>query len=103
MVYPFLFIAVFWPMAGMPMSTLIPAFCIVQLNIQVCSAMSVLISAICLDQEKAVIAAIIVMVFLMSAGGYFADMRKLPWWIGWVRFLSNYYYTFGSYMRLTIE
>ena len=32
----------------------------------------------------------------MCAGGYFADMRLLPWWIGWLRYTSFYYFTFGA-------
>merc|ERR1712217_430943 len=77
-------------------------FLLIAVNIQVCSSMSMFISAACMDQDSAVSCAIVVMVLEMCAGGYFADMRLLPWWIGWVRFTSLYYYTFGACLRLLI-
>lgn len=106
LVYPIVFFVIFWPLtfgfAPMSVFTFVKSALLVFLNVQVCAAMSMLISAACLDDEKAIVCAIIVMVFDMSAGGYFADMRKLPPWIGWTRYLSSYFYTFGALMRLTI-
>merc|ERR1712137_850869 len=65
--------------------------------------MSMLISAVCMDGDIGIATAIVVMVAQMCSGGYFADLRNLPWYIGWVRFCSFYYYTFGSVLRLSLE
>lgn len=100
--FPLVFFAIIWPMASLPGQVVVQVFLMVALNIQVCSSMSMLISAACMDEEKAISTAIVVMVFQMCAGGYFADMRLLPVWIGWVRFTSFYYYTFGSVLRLMV-
>jgi hypothetical protein len=102
MVFPVLFFAIIWPMAALPVRVLVQTFLFIALNIQVCSSMSMLISAICMDGEAATSAAIVVMVFQMCAGGYFADMRDLPIWISWVRFTSVYYYSFGALLRLLV-
>jgi ABC-type multidrug transport system ATPase subunit len=102
LVFPLLFFAIIWPMAALPYQVLVQTFLLVALNIQVCSAMSMLISAYCMDQDTAVSLAIIVMIFQMCAGGYFADMRMLPVWIGWIRFTSLYYYSFGAILRLLV-
>merc|ERR1712185_495616 len=91
-----------WPMAALPASSLLPCFLVICLNIQVCSALSQLVSVICMDGEIGVSMAIIVMVFEMCCGGYFVDMRKLPAWLGWVRYTSFYYYTFGTITRLVV-
>lgn len=104
LVLPVLFFAIVWPLAGMPWQVLPQVFLVICLNIQVCSAMSMLISVICMKDEGAGVAtATVVMVAEMCCGGYFADLRKLPWYIGWVRFCSTYYYTFGSILRLAVE
>merc|ERR1719183_3471840 len=102
LVLPLLFFAVVWPMASMPWSVLVQVYLLIALNIQVCSAMSMLISSICMDQDTAISVAIVVMVFAMCAGGYFADMESLPEWISWVRFTSPYYYIFGSVLRVML-
>jgi ATP-binding cassette subfamily G (WHITE) protein 2 len=102
LVYPFMFFLIIWPMSTLPMCEALQTFFLVAVNIQACSAMSMLISAVCMDQDLSVTVAIIVMVFQMCAGGYFADMRMLPGWIGWVRYTSLYYYAFGSSLRLLI-
>lgn len=101
-VLPFVFFAVVWPMAALPGEVLIQVFLLVALNIQVCASMSMLISAVCMDEDTAISSAIVIMVFQMCAGGYFADMRKLPWFIGWLRYISFYYYTYGSCTRLIV-
>lgn len=103
LVFPLVFFAIIWPMAALPNQVLLPTFLMTALNIQVCSAMSMLVSAVCMDQDAAVTCAIIVMILQMCAGGYFADMRKLPAWVGWIRFFSVYYYSFGAILRLTVE
>jgi ABC-type multidrug transport system ATPase subunit len=102
LVFPLIFFAIIWPMAALPYQVAIRTFLFVALNIQVCSAMSMLISAYCMDGDTAVSLAIIVMVFQMCAGGYFADMRMLPFWIGWVRYTSVYYFSFGAILRLLV-
>lgn len=102
LVLPLLFFAVVWPMASMPWSVLVQVYFLIALNIQVCSAMSMLISAVCMDPDTAISVAIVVMVFAMCAGGYFADMTSLPAWIGWVRLTSPYYYIFGAIMRVML-
>lgn len=102
LVFPVLFFAVIWPMAGLPLQVVVQTFLFVALNIQVCSSLSMFISAYCMDQEAAISVAIVVMVFQMCAGGYFADMRLLPVWIGWVRFTSPYFYSFGAILRLLV-
>lgn len=103
LVLPVLFFAIIWPTAGMPWQVLLQIFLVISLNIQVCSAMSMMISAICMDQTQGVTAAILAMVLNMSAGGYFANLRQLPWYISWIRFGSSYYFTFGSILRLAVE
>jgi hypothetical protein len=102
LVFPFFFFAIIWPMAALPAQVVVQVFLFVTVNIQVCSAMSMLISAICMDQDTAISAAIVIMVLEMCAGGYFADMKLLPWWIGWVQYTSFYHYTFGACLRLLI-
>lgn len=102
LVFPFVFFAIIWPMAALPAMVVIQVFLIIALNIQLCSSLSMLISAICMDGDSAISTAIIVMVFQMCAGGYFADMRLLPIWIGWLRYVSFYYYTFGAVLRLLL-
>lgn len=102
LVFPILFFVIVWPMAALPWQVIVQTFLFIALNIQVCSAMSMLISAYCMDQDAGVSVAIVVMVFQMCAGGYFADMRDLPLWIGWVRFTSLYYYSFGAILRLLV-
>lgn len=103
LVYPILFFGLTWPLASLPWQVLAQVFLVVCLNIQVCSAMSMLISAVCMDQDLGIAVAIIVMVLQMCSGGYFADLRKLPWFVGWVRYCSFYYYTFGAVARLMVE
>jgi len=103
LVFPFLFFCIIWPMAAMPLQVFLQVFLVITVNIQVCSAMSMLISAICMDQDAGIALAIVVMVAQMCSGGYFADMRSLPWFIGWVRYTSFYYYTFGAVLRLMLE
>lgn len=100
---PLVFFAIVWPLAGMPWQVLPQVFLLIALNIQLCSAMSMLISAICMDQDTGIAMAIVVMVAQMCAGGYFADMRELPWFIGWIRYASFYYYTYGAITRLAIK
>jgi ABC-type multidrug transport system ATPase subunit len=102
LVFPLLFFAVVWPMAALPGQTVVQTFAMVALNIQVCSSMSMLISAACMDSDAAVSVAIVVMCFEMCTGGYFADMRQLPACIGWVRYTSSYYYVFGAILRLMV-
>jgi ABC-type multidrug transport system ATPase subunit/ABC-type multidrug transport system permease subunit len=102
LVLPILFFAILWPMAALPGQALVPVFVIIALNLQVCSSMSMLISVGCMNDEASISTAIVVMVFQMCAGGYFADMRLLPPWIGWVRFISFYFYTNGAVSRLII-
>jgi hypothetical protein len=102
LVLPVVFFAIVWPMSAFPFFVLPQVFLLVTLNIQVCSSMSMFISVVCMDQDTAISTAIVAMVFEMCAGGYFADLRLLPWWIGWVRFASFYYYTFGAVLRLMV-
>lgn len=102
LVLPLLFFAIIWPMAAMPFGVLPQVFIFVAANIQVAASMSMFISIWCMDEDTAIASAIVVMVFMMCAGGYFADMRLLPWWISWVRYTSFYYYTFGATLRLML-
>jgi len=102
MVLPCVFFAVLWPMAGMSWSVFPQVFLLMAVNIQVCSSLSMLISAVCMDASLGIPTAIVVMIFEMCTGGYFADMRRLPWWIGWIRFCSVYFYTLGSTSTLMI-
>jgi len=101
--FPLLFFCIVWPMAAMPWQVFVQVFAVMCLNIQVCSAMSMLISAVCMDQDMGIATAIVVMVAQMCTGGYFADLRNLPAALGWVRFCSFYFYTFGAITRLTLE
>jgi len=103
LVLPVVFFAILWPLAGLDVSVIVPNFLVISLNIQVCAGLSMLISAICMDQDMAIPVAIVVMCFQMCCGGYFADMRTLPWWLGWLRFTSFYFYTFGSCSRLLLR
>lgn len=100
LVFPAVFFVIFWPLTALPLSVMVQVFLLVALNIQVCSSMSMFISAVCMDQDTAVSTAIVFMVLEMCAGGYFANMKLLPWWIGWVRFFSNYFYSFGAVLRM---
>jgi len=102
LVLPLVFFAVMWPLAGLDGWVFPQVFLVIALNIQVCSSLSMLISSICMDQDSAIPTAIIVMVLEMCTGGYFADMRRLPWWLSWIRFCSFYYYTFGITTRLLV-
>ena len=68
-------------------------------TIQVCSALSMWIWAVSMDEGSAIITAIIVMNAEMCAGGFYADMRMLPWELGWVRFLSLCNYSCGSVLH----
>jgi len=102
LVLPVVFFSILWPLAGLDIAVLAQTFLVISVNIQVCAGLSNLISAICMDQDMAIPCAIVVMVFQMCCGGYFADMRALPLWLGWVRFTSFYFYTFGSCSRLLL-
>lgn len=102
LVFPAVFFLIIWPMAALPWQVIVQIFLFIALNIQVCSSMSMLISAACMDQDRAISTAIVLMVLEMCSGGFFADMRLLPWWIGWVRYVSFYYYTFGASLRLLV-
>jgi len=103
LVLPLVFFAVMWPMAGLDWWVFPQVFLLIALNIQVCSSISMLISALCMDADSAISAAIITMVLEMCSGGYFADMRRLPWWISWIRFVSFYFYTFGATTRMLVS
>merc|ERR1712070_1032021 len=70
LVLPVCFFSIFWPLGGLPAMVLVQTFGVIALNILVCSGLSNLISAVFMDQDRAVSAGIVVMVFAMSAGGY---------------------------------
>jgi len=67
-VLPVAFFAIIWPMAGLSWSVCLQTFLVVAVNIQVCSALSMCISATCMSEETAIPTAIVVMVFHMCAG-----------------------------------
>lgn len=102
LVLPVVFFLVMWPLTGLDWWVFPQVFLMIALNIQVCSSLSMLISAVCMDPDTGIPAAIVVMVLEMCSGGYFADMRRLPWWISWIRYVSVYYYTFGATTRLLV-
>lgn len=102
LVLPILFFAIIWPMGHLPAQVIVQVGLMIALHIQVCASMSMLISAACMDGDNAIATAIVVMVFQMCCGGYFADMRLLPWCIGWIRYTSVYYFTFGAVLRLMV-
>lgn len=102
LVFPVAFFAIIWPPCALPVQVAMQVFVMIALNIQVCSSMSMLISALCMDADAAISVAVIVMVFQMCTGGYFCDMRQLPPEISWIQYTSFYYYTFGAVMRLMV-
>jgi hypothetical protein len=45
---------------------------------------------------------IIMMVYLMCAGGFFIDLTEQPWYISWLRFTSYWYYALGLLMEVLL-
>jgi len=102
LVEPAIFFIVMWPLAGLDWLLFPQTYLLMALNVQVCSSLSMCISAICLDTETGMAAAIVVILLELCSGGYFADLRRLPPWISWMRYLSFFYYAFGSTTRTLV-
>jgi len=64
---------------------------------EVAKATGILITALCLDRDRATTIAILYMVFVMCAGGYFVNLASLPSWLGWLRYTSFWYYAIGLF------
>merc|ERR1712070_895959 len=102
-VMPGFFYAIAFPLVGFHIKTLVSLYVVLMLNVQVSLALSMAISVIVMDEDKTVVVAIVVMCFQMCAGGYFADMTAMPVWIGWVRFVSYWYYSLALFFEIAVE
>jgi len=102
-VMPAWFYVLAFPLVGFPLQTFVPLFCVVMLNVQVSLALSMVISVLVMDQDKSIVYAIVTMAFQMCAGGYFADMTQMPWWINWVRYLSYWYYSLACFFDIAVK
>ena len=69
---------------------------------QVSNAWASLISVTLFDQQKATVVAIVFMVFVMCAAGFFVNLLELPEPLPDIRFTSYWYYTLGLWTNYAI-
>ena len=70
---------------------------IVLLNVEVAASLGALIGAAFFDRDKATTVAIVYMVFVMCAGGYFINLNEAPHWLSNLRYTSFWYYSMGLF------
>ena len=92
---PAAFFVVLYPLAALPAAQAPLVFSIILLNVEVSTSLGGLLGAMLFDREKATVVAIVYMVYVMCAGGFFVNLNNLPPWLGWVRFTSFWYYSMG--------
>ena len=80
-----------------PLCAALPLFGIVLLNVEVSASLGGLIGASCFDRDRATTVAIVFMVFVMCAGGYFVDLTHAPQWLATLRYTSFWYYSMGLF------
>ena len=91
------FFAVTYPLAALPISGIMPLFGITLLNTEVAASLGGLIGALLFDRDRATTVAIVYMVFVMCAGGYFINLASLPAWLASLRYVSFWYYSLGLF------
>merc|ERR1711966_51848 len=101
-IMPAWFYIIVFPLVGFPLETFFSLFLVIMLNVQVSLALSMVISVVVMDQDKSIVYAIVIMAYQMCAGGYFADMLSMPWWINWVRFMSYWYYSSAMFFEIAV-
>jgi len=101
-IMPAWFYIIAFPLVGFPLETFFSLFLVIMLNVQVSLALSMVISVVVMDQDKSIVYAIVIMAYQMCAGGYFADMLSMPWWINWVRFMSYWYYSLAMFFEIAV-
>ena len=89
------FFAVTYPLSAMPLTQCPTLFGIVLLNVEVAASLGALIGA--KDRDEATTVAIVYMVFVMCAGGYFINLDVAPKWVGYCRYVSFWYFD-GVYL-----
>mmetsp|Transcript_46243 Transcript_46243/g.121242 ORF Transcript_46243/g.121242 Transcript_46243/m.121242 type:complete len:573 (+) Transcript_46243:376-2094(+) len=99
---PALFFAISYPLAALPAGQVTPLFGIVLLNTEVATSLGALISALVFDRDQATTLAIVYMVFVMCAGGYFINLAHMPLWIASMRYVSFWYYSLGLFVAFAL-
>lgn len=90
------------PLADLPLASAPALFGVTLLITEVASSLGILIGATCFDGERATTIAILYMVFVMCAGGYFVNLNHLPMWVGSLRYTSFWYYAMGLFVAFAL-
>ena len=96
------FFAVTYPLSAMPLTQCPTLFGIVLLNVEVAASLGALIGASFFDRDEATTVAIVYMVFVMCAGGYFINLDVAPKWVGYCRYVSFWYYSMGLFVAYAL-
>jgi len=101
---PAAFFAIVFPMAAMPPESVATLFGVNLLNVEVASSLGYFIAASFFDRTKATTCAIVAMVFVMCAGGYFVDLTgpNMPPLLSYLRYTSFWYYSLGLWMHYAL-
>jgi len=102
-VLPACFYAVALPLLGFHAAQWPALFLVSLLNIQVAAALSMALSVGLFDHQRANAVAIVLMVFIMSAGGFVVDMAALPPPLAWLRFASYWHYSLSLFFHVAIR
>lgn len=100
---PCLFLIISYPMVALsPKPGTFFALCGVQLLAALCGeAMGVFIGTSTMDYEKAMTIATVASLALMLTGGYF--IQNLPSFLGWIRFISPFKYSYDACIMLGFD
>ena len=96
------FFAVLYPLADLPLASAPTLFGVTLLITEVATGTGTLIGATCFDGDRATTIAILYMVFVMCAGGYFVNLNHLPGWVGALRYTSFWYYAMGLFVAFAL-
>jgi len=91
------FFVITYPLAALPAQEVVPLFGIILLNTEVATSLGAMIGALFFDRDRATTVAIVYMVFVMCAGGYFINLADMPPWIAALRYVSFWYYSLGLF------
>lgn len=104
-VLPAGFFLITYPLAALPAASSLTLFGITLLNTEVAASLGTLIGATFFDRDRATTVAIVYMVFVMCAGGFFIDLATLPSYLSWlasVRYASFWYYSLGLFAAFAL-
>lgn len=96
------FFLVLYPLADLPLQSAPTLFAVTLLNTEVATGIGTLIGAVFFDRERATTIAILYMVFVMCAGGYFVNLRNMPAWVSYLRYSSFWYYSMGLFVAFAL-